>query len=138
LPAPLGFGTSTIEILAGIERGRSVSGGTCGFWGACGADIGVGIAFSIIMDTNPLKPSERKKVQEATIEAFNRIASYEAARCCQRETWLALTTATQISSQFLPIALKARQLLECTRFKKTKECLRKACPLWKPKARINT
>lgn len=129
--ANLGGAIGRDEIVAGIERGRSVPGGTCAFWGTCGAAIGVGIAFSIIMDANPLRPSERKRVQEATIEVFNRIASYEAARCCQRESWLALTSAAQLSRQVLPVALKAQESLECIQFRKNKECLTRDCPLWK-------
>ena len=37
-----------------MSRGRSVPGGACGFWGACGAGISVGMFVSIISKSTPL------------------------------------------------------------------------------------
>ena len=36
------------------SRGKSVPGGACGFWGACGAGISTGMFVSIITKANPL------------------------------------------------------------------------------------
>ena len=37
-----------------MNRGRSVPGGACGFWGACGAGISTGMFVSIISQSTPL------------------------------------------------------------------------------------
>ena len=36
------------------NRGRSVPGGACGFWGACGAGISTGMFLSIVTGSTPL------------------------------------------------------------------------------------
>ena len=35
------------------ERGRSVPGGICGFWGCCGSAVSSGIFLSLITETTP-------------------------------------------------------------------------------------
>ncbi|MBR1439511.1 MAG: hypothetical protein IJ587_13360, partial [Synergistaceae bacterium] len=37
-----------------IERGSSVPGGACGFWGACGAGVSAGIFVAVISKSDPL------------------------------------------------------------------------------------
>ena len=37
-----------------MNRGKSVPGGSCGFWGACGAGISTGMFLSIISGATPL------------------------------------------------------------------------------------
>jgi hypothetical protein len=117
-------------ILKGIRRGGAVMGGACGFTGVCGAAIGVGIGFSIILESNPLKAAERRIVQTVTQRALERIASYEAARCCQRDCWLALRAAAELSTEHLPVALRAEIPLSCQQSGRNAECIADRCPLW--------
>lgn len=37
-----------------VSRGKSVPGGACGFWGACGAGVSTGMFVSIISGSTPL------------------------------------------------------------------------------------
>ncbi len=117
----------TIE--AGIDRGRSVAGGFCGFMGVCGAAVGVGVAFSLLVDANPTKAAERKLVQGATQAALGEIARLDAARCCQRDCWIALTKAAELSASLLPVTLKAESRIVCAQWRRNKECLGTTCPL---------
>ena len=126
----LGGDVTPDMIQAGIQRGRQVSGGYCGFMGVCGAAIGVGTAFSLILEANPIKPVERKKVQTITQKVLAEISKLEAARCCQRDAWIALTKAAKLSKQYLPIKLKADKKLICRQQTKNKECFKESCPLW--------
>jgi len=73
-------------ILTGIERGSKVPGGVCGFWGSCGAAVGVGIGFSVMLDATPLTPKERQLAQSITAEVLMKVSQIRGARCCQRET----------------------------------------------------
>ena len=126
----LGGDVTPDMIQAGIQRGRQVSGGYCGFMGVCGAAIGVGTAFSLILEANPIKPLERRQVQTVTQKVLAEISKLEAARCCQRDSWIALTEAARLSDHYLPIKLKADKKLVCRQQAKNKECIKDACPLW--------
>jgi hypothetical protein len=126
----LGGNISEDLIEAGISRGSSIAGGFCGFMGVCGAAVGVGIAFSILLDANPVKPTERQRVQGATQAVLKEIAALDAARCCQRDCWIALVKAAELSETLLPIALKADHRLVCGQQHLNRECLGKSCQCW--------
>ena len=131
----LGGGISDKLIETGISRGKSIAGGFCGFMGVCGAAVGVGIAFSLILDANPVKAEERSAVQSVTQAVLSQIAKLKAARCCQRDGYIALAAAADISKNILPVALKAEYKLVCKQMPLNKECLGKDCLLHPLKAR---
>ena len=89
----------------------------------------MGIAFALILDSNPLKGTERRIALTVTQEALARVASIEAARCCQREAWLALRSAAESSRRHLPVALSAEASFSCRQRGRNAECVGKACPL---------
>ena len=118
------------EILTAIERGSKVPGGVCGFWGSCGAAVGAGIAFSVILEATPLTPAKRQTAQQATARILGKIAALQAGRCCQRETVLALQEAANLSGEILPVALLAADTLHCSQYHRNRECIRQECMLW--------
>jgi hypothetical protein len=125
-------GDLTKEVInTGIDRGAQIPGGTCGFWGACGAAIGAGIAVSSILAATPLTPSPRQTAQAFSAEIQAKIAKYKGGRCCQRETWLTLKETARLSKEILAIPLTADDTLQCDQYLKNRECIHKACPLWK-------
>ncbi len=126
----LGGGIDEELIRAGIRRGAQVIGGSCAYVGICGAATGVGVAFSLLLEANPLKPTERHLLQSAMRDAIAEIADQEAARCCQRDCLLALQAAARISPRLLPIPLQAGAGIRCTQQHKNRECQGQACPLW--------
>jgi SAM-dependent methyltransferase len=113
-----------------LRRGKAVPGGYCAFTGACGAAVGVGIAFSLLLGANPVKARERQQVQEVTQAVLQEQASFAAARCCQRDSWLALKKAAELSKNYLSIALQADFSLHCRQAHQNRECLGEVCPLW--------
>ncbi len=126
----LGGGITESDILTGIERGLSVPGGSCGFMGVCGAAAGVGIAFSIILGSNPLTPKPRQAVQRVLSEIMGVLAGQEAARCCRRECSLALKAAAGLSRGLLPVTLRADEASRCEQYPGNKECIGSECPLF--------
>ena len=118
------------EILTAIERGSKVPGGVCGFWGSCGAAVGAGIAFSVILEATPLTPDKRQTAQQATAKILGKIAALQAGRCCQRETVIALREAARLSGEILPVALLAADTLHCAQYHRNRECIRRECMLW--------
>ena len=117
-------------ILAGIERGSNVPGGACGFWGSCGAAIGAGIAAALILDATPLTPNPRQQAQKFTATILAAIAEITGGRCCQRETWLALSHTARLSEEFFGLTMQANTMIHCDQYQKNRECIRKQCPLW--------
>jgi hypothetical protein len=126
----LGGDISDQDILTGIDRGNSIPGGACSFLGADGAAIGVGIAYSIIFNATPYMGKERQLVQRIVKDVLEEIAQYKAPRCCQRECYIALKMASQLSKKHLPFRLPADEAFICSQFHLNKECIGKKCPLW--------
>ena len=116
-------------IKTGLKRGSNVTGGYCAFMGACGAAIGVGTALSLILGANPLKPDLRQIVQSATQEVLTEISALKAARCCQRDSWIALKKVAELSRTLTPIPMKAAYDLKCRQQKFNAECIGAKCPL---------
>lgn len=119
------------DIRTALRRGAQIPGGACGFMGCCGAAIGVGIAFSILVQANPVKPRRRRLVQQATQAVLAEIGELEAARCCQRDAWIALRKAAELSADLLDRPLRAEHLLRCRQQASNPECLGAACPVRK-------
>jgi 7,8-dihydro-6-hydroxymethylpterin dimethyltransferase len=121
----------TAEQLHGaIQRGGEVSGGSCGFMGICGAATGVGISFSVLLEATPIKAAARQTVQGIVQQVLAGIAGYEAARCCQRDCWIALKTGQRIAAELFSLNLPAVEPFACTQLARNKECLGVDCPLW--------
>ena len=126
------------QILMGMDRGGTFAGGGCAFFGVCGAAVGVGIAFSIILRSDPYKAKERQIVQEATAAVLQAIARYKAPRCCQRDCWVALREVAHRSKRYIGVPLEAERELACLQFEKNRECVRSACPLYEDRHRVKT
>jgi hypothetical protein len=126
----LGGEVPAARLSQALKWGRTVPGGSCAFAGVCGAALGVGIAFGILLGANPLKPRERQHVQQVVQVVSQEQARLAAARCCQRDSWLALRQAAVLSRTYLPVALRADFPLRCRQAHLNKECLGRACPLW--------
>jgi hypothetical protein len=107
-----------------------VPGGACGFMGICGAVTGAGIGFSLILGASPLEPAARRKVMSITGKITATTSRFEAARCCQRECWVTLRCAAQLSRTVLPIALRADGELQCGQTEQNRECIGSDCPLY--------
>ena len=126
----LGGPVDTTMICTGIERGARIIGGSCAYLGICGAATGVGIAFSLLLDANPVKARERQLSQAAVLEALREISQQVAARCCQRDCVLALQAAARCSEDILDIRLRAEDTFDCRQQSKNRECQGSSCPIF--------
>lgn len=115
------------DILTAIERGTSIPGGSCAFWGGCGAPLGAGIGFGVILNSTPLKPGKRQVVQKMVSEITAEIAKIKAARCCQRESWITLLKASALSEKYLDIKLPANGQIICNQMELNRECIKSGC-----------
>ncbi len=126
----LGGSVGEREILAAIQRGAQVPGGMCGLAGACGAAIGAGIAFGLILDSSPLTPGPRTRVSGLVGGILQEIGAKAAARCCQRESYLALAYSSRVSKEMIGIHLPADDELHCAQYGRNRECIGRACELF--------
>lgn len=116
-------------ILTAIERGGAIPGGACAFMGICGAAVGVGAAFSIILGGTPFEGKIRQSVMLVTARITEKLSRFPAARCCQRDSYTALVEAARFSKDFLPVELLAEGTVVCTYYRENAHCLGKHCEL---------
>jgi hypothetical protein len=126
----MGGNISNDDILTAMERATAIPGGSCGFWGGCGASLGAGIGFGVILGSNPLKPKRRQTLIKIVTEISGELAKVTAARCCQRECWTALKKASEISEKYIGISLPADENVICTQMDRNKECIKSACQFY--------
>ncbi|AEH60215.1 radical SAM domain protein [Methanosalsum zhilinae DSM 4017] len=111
-------------ILEGIKRGRTIPGGYCGFYGACGAGIGTGVAVSVLTGATPLLPQERSHSLRATSRSLDMIADAGGPRCCKKAVRVALEEGVAYISEIF--GLDWDQELEvsirCDYYRYNKEC----------------
>lgn len=109
-----------------LERGAKVPGGWCGFYGACGAGIGVGIAVSVLTGATPLTGETRALANEATTFALNYILD-GGPRCCKRASRKALEAAIEFLETRMGITLKKVPEITCQYIGRNRECIRQDC-----------
>ena len=110
------------------ERGKQYPGGSCGFWGCCGAAVSVGMFISIITDTTPLSSKTWGWSNDATSRALAKIASYGGPRCCKRNSFTAILAAAEFVSEKMGIEMKMPEKITCTFSGENHECIGKRCP----------
>lgn len=109
-----------------ISRGRAVPGGICGTHGACGAGIGVGIAYSIIHKATPYSKEERGEANRMTALALTAISLFGGPRCCKRDSISAIETAKKYFQCFGTIGKK----YICSQFTDNEKCIKTECPYY--------
>lgn len=109
------------------KRGSAVPGGTCGFWGACGAGLSTGMAVSILTETTPLSTEGFGLVHKLTARVLNRIGDIGGPRCCKRNSYLALQEATAFINEHLNLPITHTEIL-CHNAEKNNQCLHERCP----------
>ena len=112
-----------------LERGSTVPGGWCGYYGACGAAVGVGIAVSILSGATPVKGKQRSLALAATSQALASMID-DQARCCKRASRIAVAVAVEYLRESLAIGLAAGDLARCAYTQRNAQCAREQCPFF--------
>jgi MoaA/NifB/PqqE/SkfB family radical SAM enzyme/SAM-dependent methyltransferase len=124
-----GFPVPEKALSSAIRRGAKVPGGSCGYMGVCGAASGVGTGFSVLLEATPLTPVSRQQVLSVVGAVTSRLASLRAARCCQRDCYLALRVAAEWAPELVGVSPTAVAPLRCAQIAGNPECLGTSCPL---------
>ena len=112
-----------------LERGAKVPGGWCGYYGACGAAVGVGIAVSVLTGATPLKGKQRSLALAATSEALGRTVD-DQPRCCKRASRIAVEAAVEYLREHLAIDLPSGDRVRCAYTARNAQCARERCPFF--------
>ena len=121
-----GYPVNEEAVEKALDRGAKVPGGWCGFYGACGAAIGVGIAVSVLTGATPLTGQPRALANEATAFALSRMLDGQP-RCCKRASRKALEAAVDFLRERLDITLPRGQRVKCIYTGRNRECPREEC-----------
>lgn len=115
------------------NRGRSVPGGACGYWGACGAGVSAGMFVSIISKSTPLTAEPFGLSNLMTAEALRRIGSVGGPRCCKRDSYLSIQAAVDFVKERFGVEM-AKSGIVCRYSSENNQCLGSKCP-FSPAAR---
>jgi predicted RNA-binding Zn-ribbon protein involved in translation (DUF1610 family) len=115
------------------RRSDTVVGGSCGFHGACGSGVGVGIFASLATGATPRSGASWGQANRATARALQVIGDVGGPRCCKRTTWLALLSGVRFAREELGLALEGRGP-RCEFHARNDDCLERDCPFY-PAAR---
>lgn len=116
-------------------RGRSVPGGACGFWGACGAGISTGMFISIITGSTPLGIENFGLSHKMTSDALGAIGKIGGPRCCKRDSYISVLRAIDFVKENLGINME-RSNIRCTYSSRNNQCIGKRCPFYKEKKKL--
>ncbi len=127
-----------IDLNAALEelrtRSLSVPGGTCGFWGTCGAAVSAGMYMSIVLGSTPMTREPWAQTMRLVSRILDRLADMGGPRCCKRASFAAIETAAEYTEQVCGVSMDLPERIVCAHFARNNECLRKACPYFPTRA----
>lgn len=113
-----------------VERGMQIPGGSCGFWGGCGAALSAGISFSIITGTTPLSSESWGLCSMLTSRILAAMGSIGGPRCCKRTSFLSITEAAGFMNENLPSEIEITRDIKCSFSHNNRECITERCPFF--------
>lgn len=111
-------------------RGSRYPGGSCGFWGCCGAAVSTGMFLSILTGTTPLSGKSWGQANLITARALEAIGEIGGPRCCKRNSFTAIRTAAEFVKEQLGIELDMPETVVCRYSPENRQCLRQRCPYY--------
>ena len=110
-----------------MNRGKSVPGGACGFWGACGAGISSGMFVSVISGSTPLTEEPFGQSNKMTAASLNAIGEVGGPRCCKRDSYLSILSAIDFVKENFGVEMEKREVV-CSHSAQNNQCIGKRCP----------
>lgn len=110
-----------------MNRGKKVPGGTCGFWGACGAGISAGMFVSIISKSTPLTTEPFGLSNRMTAKALEQIGTIGGPRCCKRDSFLSIRAAADFAKEHFGVEMETSEVV-CRYSAQNNQCIGRRCP----------
>ncbi len=112
------------------SRGKKVPGGSCGFWGACGAGVSTGMFVSIATGSTPLSNEEWGLSNKMTSSALGAIGEIGGPRCCKRDSYISIVKAVEFAKEHLGVKMELNDI-KCTHSSQNNQCIGARCPFRK-------
>ena len=112
------------------KRSLQVPGGTCGFWGTCGAAISAGQALSVMNGSTPMTQESWGQCQRLTAQILARLAEIGGPRCCKRTGYISALTAVPFINELLGVNMQLPDEVVCSFFPGNAQCRRNECPFF--------
>lgn len=119
-------------------RSLEVPGGTCGFWGCCGAAISSGMYMSIVTGSTPMTVEPWAQSTRLTSLILSRLAELGGPRCCKRTSFVSLEVAVGYTAALLQVHMHLPPRMVCGFSQSNPECLGARCPYSPPTASISS
>ena len=110
-----------------MKRGKSVPGGACCFWGACGAGISAGMFVSIISHSTPLTNEPFALSHRMSARALGEIGEIGGPRCCKRDSFLSILAAVDFVKDNFAVEMEKPEVV-CRYSAQNNQCIGKRCP----------
>lgn len=110
-----------------MKRGKSVPGGACGFWGACGAGISSGMFVAIVSKSTPLTQEPFGLSNQMTAKSLELIGKIGGPRCCKRDSFISILAAVDFVKENLGIEMDRPEIV-CRHSADNNQCIGKRCP----------
>ena len=114
-----------------VRRGKNYPGGSCGYWGCCGAAVSVGMCVSIITKATPLSGKSWGLANLATAKALEEIGKIGGPRCCKRNSFTAVKAADSFFRRHFGVSMDLPKEITCDYSPENNECLKRACPYYR-------
>ena len=118
------------SLLEMMNRGKSVPGGACGFWGACGAGISTGMFVSIISKSTPLTNEPFALSHQMTSKALSKIGEIGGPRCCKRDSFLSVLTSIDFVEKHFGVKMESQKVV-CGFYPQNSQCIEARCPFFR-------
>lgn len=110
-------------------RSQKMPGAMCGYWGVCGASASLGASLAVINKTGPLSNDDYYKANmELTSRILTKMSLIGGPRCCKRNAFIALKTATGLVREKYGINMEEDVKTVCSFSPLNKTCLKEKCP----------
>lgn len=112
-------------------RGGQYPGGSCGYWGSCGAAVSAGMFLSIATGTTPLSGESWGLCNRLTAACLEKLGTIGGPRCCKRNSFTAALTAAEFVKEHLGVSMDVPEQVACTHSARNKQCLKSRCPYYR-------
>lgn len=110
------------------QRSMQVPGGTCGFWGCCGAAVSAGQFYSIVCGSTPMTQEPWAATARLTSRIIGKLADVGGPRCCKRTSFTALAETVDYVADTLGVRMERPERIACTFMAGNAECRGRSCP----------
>ena len=126
-----GYPFTDEDVEEALKRGALVPAAACGFLGACGAAVGLGIAVSVITKATPYHDKERSLVLKYSAEATTLVARHGGPHCCRLASYVVILHAVKVfEKEFgykLPTPSSKELIGRCTLWEENPVCHMERC-----------